>query len=327
MIAGNGFFKPNISSMVGQLYKKGDSRIDAAYTIFYMGINTGGALGPIVCGFFGDTGMKGDFKWAFLAGGIAMLLSVITQMLFQKKYLVDTDGAPVGEAPVDAPEADDTTFGEVAEPSVDAEAALSQDAVNTEDTASYKLEEAQPVTDVETPASEPSPALELESAPAPIAEEQPVVEDVAAPQAAEVANNDIGSELIYVVHRGESLSSVATQFLGKAKLWRKLAKLNKISNPNRIEVGMMLKIPVSDENRSKVEEFVAANEKKTKVKRGDTLAKIAKRVLGTKNAWRYLWKANESLIPNPNRIEVGQELGYLSKSSRRGTRKSAPNSH
>ena len=47
MIAGNGFFKPNISSMVGQLYKKGDSKIDAAYTIFYMGINTGGALGPI----------------------------------------------------------------------------------------------------------------------------------------------------------------------------------------------------------------------------------------------------------------------------------------
>ena len=103
MIAGNGFFKPNISSMVGQLYKKGDSKIDAAYTIFYMGINTGGALGPIVCGFFGDTGSKGDFKWAFLAGGIAMLLSVITQMLFQKKYLVDANGAPVGEAPKDAP--------------------------------------------------------------------------------------------------------------------------------------------------------------------------------------------------------------------------------
>jgi POT family proton-dependent oligopeptide transporter len=85
------------------LYKKGDSKIDAAYTIFYMGINTGGALGPIVCGFFGDTGSKGDFKWAFLAGGIAMLLSVITQMIFQKKYLVDTEGAPIGQAPANAP--------------------------------------------------------------------------------------------------------------------------------------------------------------------------------------------------------------------------------
>lgn len=103
MIAGNGFFKPNISSMVGQLYKKGDSKIDAAYTIFYMGINTGGALGPIVCGFFGDTGNNGDFKWAFLAGGIAMLLSVVTQMMFQKKYLVDADGVAIGDAPKEAP--------------------------------------------------------------------------------------------------------------------------------------------------------------------------------------------------------------------------------
>ena len=103
MIAGNGFFKPNISSMVGQLYKKGDSKIDAAYTIFYMGINTGGALGPIVCGFFGDTGKNGDFKWAFFAGGVAMLFSVITQLIFQKKYLVDPSGEAIGEVPKDAP--------------------------------------------------------------------------------------------------------------------------------------------------------------------------------------------------------------------------------
>ena len=103
MIAGNGFFKPNISSMVGQLYAKGDAKIDAAYTIFYMGINTGGALGPIICGVFGDTGKNGDFKWAFFAGGVAMLLSVITQITFQKKYLVNPEGQEIGIAPKDAP--------------------------------------------------------------------------------------------------------------------------------------------------------------------------------------------------------------------------------
>jgi POT family proton-dependent oligopeptide transporter len=103
MIAGNGFFKPNISSMVGQLYAKGDAKIDAAYTIFYMGINTGGALGPIICGALGDTGKDGDFKWAFLAGGVAMLLSVITQMVFQKKYLVNPQGEQIGLAPKNAP--------------------------------------------------------------------------------------------------------------------------------------------------------------------------------------------------------------------------------
>jgi POT family proton-dependent oligopeptide transporter len=99
MIAGNGFFKPNISSLVGQLYPKGDRRIDPAYTIFYMGINTGGAIGPIICGLVGDTGNPHDFKWAFLAGGIAMIISVVVQAMFAKQYVVDNEGKPLGTAP------------------------------------------------------------------------------------------------------------------------------------------------------------------------------------------------------------------------------------
>lgn len=103
MIAGNGFFKPNISSLVGQLYPKGDRRIDAAYTIFYMGINVGGALGPMFCAFLGDTGNPADFRWAFLASGVAMLLSVVVQLAFQKKYVTTPDGKPLGTVPADSP--------------------------------------------------------------------------------------------------------------------------------------------------------------------------------------------------------------------------------
>jgi len=103
MISGNGFFKPNISSLVGQLYPKGDRRIDSAYTIFYMGINVGGALGPFVCGLVGDTGNPADFKWAFLAGGIGMLLSVLVQVLFHKKYVLSPEKKLLGLAPADAP--------------------------------------------------------------------------------------------------------------------------------------------------------------------------------------------------------------------------------
>jgi len=103
MIAGNGFFKPNISSLVGQLYPKGDRRIDAAYTIFYMGINVGGALGPFVCGLVGDTGNPADFKWAFLAAGVGMLVSVIVQKLYQDKYVRDPDGKRLGEPSATAP--------------------------------------------------------------------------------------------------------------------------------------------------------------------------------------------------------------------------------
>jgi POT family proton-dependent oligopeptide transporter len=99
MIVGNGFFKPNISSMVGQLYPARDKRLDAAYTIFYMGINTGGMLGPFICGLVGNTGNPADFKWAFLAGGIGMILSVITFRYFKDKYVVSYDGKPVGAIP------------------------------------------------------------------------------------------------------------------------------------------------------------------------------------------------------------------------------------
>jgi POT family proton-dependent oligopeptide transporter len=99
MIAGTGFFKPNNSSMVGQLYPKGDKRVDSAYTIFYMGINVGAALGPIVCGFLGDTGNPDDFKWAFLAGGIGMIISVIIQRLFFNKYVRDPNDKILGLTP------------------------------------------------------------------------------------------------------------------------------------------------------------------------------------------------------------------------------------
>lgn len=55
LIIGNGFFKPNISTMVGQLYPEGDKRVDSAFTIFYMGINLGAFIAPFVCGYLGDT--------------------------------------------------------------------------------------------------------------------------------------------------------------------------------------------------------------------------------------------------------------------------------
>lgn len=103
MITGNGFFKPNISSLVGQLYPKTDHRKDAAYTIFYMGINVGGALGPFICGLVGDTGNPADFRWAFLVGGIGMCISVIVQKLYQHKYVIDPEGRQLGTVPKDSP--------------------------------------------------------------------------------------------------------------------------------------------------------------------------------------------------------------------------------
>ena len=99
LIFGNGFFKPNISSMVGSLYPAGDSRIDSAYTIFYMGINLGAFFSPLVCGTLGNTGNPEDFKWGFLAAGIGMLVGSLTFELFKNKYVVTASGEALGAKP------------------------------------------------------------------------------------------------------------------------------------------------------------------------------------------------------------------------------------
>ncbi|WP_193165090.1 peptide MFS transporter [Microbulbifer hainanensis] len=84
MIIGNGFFKPNISTMVGDLYEEGDKRRDTAFTIFYMGINIGSILGYLVVGWIGE---KVNYQLGFIVAGIGMLLGVILQLLKSHHYL------------------------------------------------------------------------------------------------------------------------------------------------------------------------------------------------------------------------------------------------
>lgn len=105
LIVGNGFFKPNISSMVGQLYPTADKRLDSAYTIFYMGINLGAFIGPLVCGGLGNQydeagkPVQEAFKWGFLSAGIAMFLGTLAFIWLKNKYVVDPEGRGLGILP------------------------------------------------------------------------------------------------------------------------------------------------------------------------------------------------------------------------------------
>ncbi|MDQ3142979.1 MAG: peptide MFS transporter [Bacteroidota bacterium] len=96
LVFGNGFFKPNISTMVGQLYPDNDSRLDAAYTIFYMGINLGAFIAPIICGWLGE---DIAFKWGFFAAGVGMLISVVSFQWLKNKYLLSPTGDQIGVEP------------------------------------------------------------------------------------------------------------------------------------------------------------------------------------------------------------------------------------
>ncbi|MGB0444043.1 MAG: peptide MFS transporter [Flavobacteriaceae bacterium] len=83
MIVGNGFFKPNISSIVGQLYKDGDKRKDGGYTIFYMGINAGAFLGILLCGYIGE---KVGWHLGFGLAGIFMFFGMLQFWFAQKIF-------------------------------------------------------------------------------------------------------------------------------------------------------------------------------------------------------------------------------------------------
>lgn len=91
LILGNGFFKPNISTIVGSLYEDGDPRRDSAFTIFYMGINLGAFFSPFVCGTLGE--LYG-FKYGFMAAAIGMGLGVVIFAFGLK--LFKTAGLPPG---------------------------------------------------------------------------------------------------------------------------------------------------------------------------------------------------------------------------------------
>ena len=78
--AGTGLLKPNISSIVGQLYSTNDDRRDSGFTIFYMSINIGSMLGFAVCGWLGE---KVGWHWGFGAAGFGMLLGVIQFIYFR----------------------------------------------------------------------------------------------------------------------------------------------------------------------------------------------------------------------------------------------------
>ncbi|MCU0649771.1 MAG: peptide MFS transporter [Gemmatimonadaceae bacterium] len=86
VIVGTGLFKPNVSTMVGQLYPANDTRRDAGFTFFYMGINLGAFLGPLVCGYLAASPQFG-WHWGFAAAGVGMVLGLIAFVVWRDRLL------------------------------------------------------------------------------------------------------------------------------------------------------------------------------------------------------------------------------------------------
>ncbi|WP_117883825.1 peptide MFS transporter [Aureibaculum luteum] len=91
IVVGNGFFKPNISTFVGSLYKDGDRRKDSGFTIFYMGINIGGFAAPLICGWLA---VKYGWHYGFGLAGIGMLTGLVFFWSGIKKNVFGDKGLP-----------------------------------------------------------------------------------------------------------------------------------------------------------------------------------------------------------------------------------------
>lgn len=94
IVIGTGLLKPNVSSMVGDLYPEGGARRDAGFSIFYMGINLGAILGPLLCGIFGE---GYNWHWGFSLAGFGMLLGLISYK-YGDKYLGNAGILNTGES-------------------------------------------------------------------------------------------------------------------------------------------------------------------------------------------------------------------------------------
>ncbi len=96
LVIGNGFFKPNISSMIGRFYPQGDPRRDRAFTIFYMGINTGAFIAPLTCGYVADSY---GWRYGFLLAGCGMVAGLGIFLFASARGILQNYADPPATAP------------------------------------------------------------------------------------------------------------------------------------------------------------------------------------------------------------------------------------
>lgn len=101
IVIGTGLLKPNISTMVGKLYSADDPRRDSGFSIFYMGINLGAMIAPLICGYIGQ---RINWHLGFAVAGLGMTAGLV-QYVFHRKRLAHVGGRPMRAAPTDGPAA------------------------------------------------------------------------------------------------------------------------------------------------------------------------------------------------------------------------------
>lgn len=115
----------------------------------------------------------------------------------------------------------------------------------------------------------------------------------------------------YIVQPGDTLGQIATIIYGTSRRWQDLATANSLDANTPIFPGDVLRYPADPASESFESAYKNLNRSKVVVQKGDTLELIAERQLGNKAFWKLVWRWNESIIAEPNKIFEGQSLEYI----------------
>lgn len=133
-----------------------------------------------------------------------------------------------------------------------------------------------------------------------------------------------GNEKIYVVQPGDTLGSISTTLYGSTREWKSLAELNGINSKGRIYPGDAIKYAASEATAAFEARYDGLTKASVTVEKGDTLSKIANRVMGQASFWKLLWRWNETALTDPNKITVGMTLRYVAAKDLEAASSAAP---
>jgi nucleoid-associated protein YgaU len=115
----------------------------------------------------------------------------------------------------------------------------------------------------------------------------------------------------YIVQPGDTLGQISTVIYGTSRRWQDLASANSLEANTPIYPGDVLRYPADSASEAYESAYRNLTRSKVVVQKGDTLEQIAERELGNKAYWKLVWRWNESIIAEPNRIFEGQSLDYI----------------
>lgn len=174
-----------------------------------------------------------------------------------------------------------------------------------------------PTLEPEAPMSAPAPApMNAATAAAPAAP-MPAAGAMALPfqpggSPAAPGLPEMNSKMAYIVQHGDTLGKISAKIYGNSNRWRELASLSGITNPSRIYPGDLVYYTLDESALAFATAYEQVPRQEEIVQPGDTLASIAHRVYGDSQAWRAIWRQNDT-IDNPDRIPPGATVFYLQR--------------